>query len=92
MIYLTELLQLPVVGRAGRQLGRLGELALVPAEDPRRVAHFVLRSRKGRLAIPYNNVQESGPECLRLNVEVEELGEYSARDDQLLVTKDLLDQ
>ena len=92
MIYLTELLQLPVLDRAGRRLGRLCELALVPAEDARRVAQFVLRSRKRRLAIPYHNVQESGPECLRLNVEVEELGEYSARDDQLLVTKDLLDQ
>ncbi len=29
MIYLTELLQLPVVDRAGRRLGRLCELALL---------------------------------------------------------------
>lgn len=92
MIYLTELLQLPVLDRSGRRLGRLCELALVPAEDPRRVAQFVLRAGRRRLAVPYQGVQEVGPRGLRLAVGVEDLSEYSPRDDQLLVTKDLLDQ
>jgi len=92
MIYLTELLQLPVHDRAGRRVGRLCELALVPAEDPRRVAQFVLRAGKRRLAIPYNGVQEVGPRGLRLALSLEELSEFSPRDEQLLLTKDLLDQ
>ncbi len=92
MIYLTELLQLHVVDRSGRRIGRLAELALVPAQDPRLVAQFVLRSHRRRLAIPYSSVQQLTPEVLRLSVGLDELAEYSARDDQLLVTKDLLDQ
>ncbi len=92
MIYLTELLGLPVLDRAGRRIGRLSELALVPAEDPRRVAQFVLRARQRRLAIPYQSVQEVSLDALRISVGLEDLAEYSPRDDQLLMTKDLLDQ
>ena len=92
MIYLTELLRLPVLDSAGRPLGRLSEVAVVPAEDPKRVAQFVLRSRGRRLAIGHEAVQEVSLNAFRLSVPSEQLREFDPRDDQLLVTKDVLDQ
>lgn len=92
MIYLTELLRLPVVDSTGRRLGRLAELALVPAVDLRRVAQFVLRQGKRRLAILHRELKELSPNSMRLSVPLEELNDYKAGDDHLLVMKDLLDQ
>ena len=92
MIYLTEMLRLPVLDSSGRRIGRLSELALVPAEDGRRVAQFVVSSQKRRLAVPYQKVQEMTAEGLKISGDPEQLAAYVPADDQLLVTKDLLDQ
>ncbi len=92
MIYLTELLRAPVVDKSGRRVGRLCELALVPAEDPKRVSQFVVRSHRRRLAVPYGKIAEVSAAGVRLALNLEDLPEFSPRDDQLLVTKDVLDQ
>ena len=51
MIYLTELRRLPVVDSAGEPAGHVADVALIPAQDPRRVAQFVLRYRRRRLTV-----------------------------------------
>lgn len=93
MIYLTELLALPVTDDAGRLIGRLRDVALAPAEDPRRVAQFVVRTPDRRmLALQYNQVGEMSGKGLRALVPAGQLQSYTPHAEHLLVTKDLLDQ
>lgn len=96
MIYLTELLSLPVVDCEGRPVGRLQEVALAPGEDPRRVAQFLVRTPdRRRLAVNFDQVAQLSTEkagCLRTTVPAAELPAYTPRPEHLLVTKDLLDQ
>jgi magnesium transporter len=92
MTYLTELLRLPVIDENGRRIGRLAELAIVPAEDSRRVAGFVLRRRRRRLLIPYDAIHEVSAKAIRISTGADRLAEFYPRDDQLLITKDVLDQ
>lgn len=92
MIYLTELRRLPVVDSAGERAGHIVDLALVPAQDSRRVAQFVLRFRNRKLAVDCHDVKELSTARMRLAVKLADVRDYAPRDDQLLVTKDVLDQ
>jgi sporulation protein YlmC with PRC-barrel domain len=90
MIYLTELLATPVVDREGRRVGKLRDVALAPAEDPRRVSAFVVDFRGRRMTVNSGRATLTGGR-LQLNA-AEDLTAYTPRPEDLLVTKDLLDQ
>jgi len=97
VIYLTEILKLPVVDSDGRRAGKLREVALSPADDPRRVAQYVVTtSDRRRVAVPADQVASisiSRPQRrMQLNVPATALEDYAPRGEHLLVTKDLLDQ
>ena len=93
MIYLTELLSLAVTDSEGRFVGRLRDVALAPAEDPRRVAQFLVSTPdRRRLAVNYDQVAEVSGRHLRILIPAGQLLLYTPRGEHLLVTKDLLDQ
>lgn len=97
MLYLTEILSLPVVDSQGHRAGRLREVALAPGEDPRKVAQYVVATRdRRRVAVTADQVVSISigkpHREMRLNVPASALEDYAPRGEHLLVTKDLLDQ
>ncbi len=93
MIYLTELLSFAVVDSEGRPVGRLREVALAPADDPKRIAQFVVAGpHRRRLAVNHDQVAGMSGRRLRLLVGRNALSPYTPHAEHLLVTKDLLDQ
>lgn len=53
MVALTELLGAPVFDAAGKQCGRVREVALSPQEDRAKVAMLVVRTRQGDRLLPF---------------------------------------
>lgn len=92
MIYFTELRQATVYDSAGSRVGRIADLALVPAQDARRVGQFVLKSRSRRFAVSYREVGDISLQAIRLKIEAGKLNPYAPGDDELLIGKDVLDQ
>jgi flagellar motility protein MotE (MotC chaperone) len=85
------------VDSEGRRAGRLREVALAPAEDPRRVAQYVVSAGgRRRVAVADAQVQAISigrpQRRMQLNVPASALEDYTPRGEHLLVAKDLLDQ
>ncbi len=93
MIYLTEMLGLPVMDSQNNKVGHLREVALSPAEDSRRVAQFLVSTPgRGRVAVNFDQVAQLSGGGLRTLVPASALASYTPGGEHLLVTKDLLDQ
>ena len=87
---LSELLGLPVYDPAGR-VGRVREVALVPQEDPTRIAGLVVRTGDGDRLVPSDRL-ESVNGGVRASDSWKDWGQYSSSQGMLLLERDLLDQ
>ncbi len=94
MLYLTEILGLPVIDSSGKKVGKVTELAVAPVVQPSRVAMLLLKITKAKstIVVPFENVSAFLPEEIRLRVAREELKPFQPDDALLLLRKDLLDQ
>ncbi|MCZ6750781.1 MAG: CBS domain-containing protein [Acidobacteria bacterium] len=94
MLYLTEILGLPVIDSSGKKVGKVTELAVAPVVQPSRVAILLLKNTKGKptIAVPFETVSAFSPEEIRLRVAREELKPFQPDEALLLLRKDLLDQ
>ncbi|MBI4442029.1 MAG: magnesium transporter [Acidobacteria bacterium] len=94
MLYLTEILGLPVFDNAGHRAGRVAELAVFPAAEPRRVAMLLLKADKGKPAqtVPLNTVAALSLQRISLHVARQQLPIFQPNEALLLLRKDLLDQ
>jgi CBS domain-containing protein/sporulation protein YlmC with PRC-barrel domain len=93
MLHATELLGAATYDVQGNFVGRVRELFIEPAEQPNRVARFLLgRGKYQPLVARYDQVAFVAPGTMRLNVNEKALEEYHANEAWLAVQKDLLDQ
>jgi magnesium transporter len=90
-IALSDLLGLPVYDYESGRLGRVREVALVPQEDPTRIAAFIVRTPDGDRIV--------GTDLLRTvnggvhtSAHFDNLPKYSSGEGMLLLERDLLDQ
>ncbi len=93
MLHATELLGAEAYDAQGNFVGRVRELFIEPADQPNRVAHFLLgRGKYQPLVARYDQIAFAAPGSIRLNVGEKALEEYRPNEAWLAVQKDLLDQ
>ena len=90
ILYLTELLGLPVYDLKGRVLGRVKDAALVPLIDPARVDRYLLGGGLAWLTVRHDQVKRIGLDGIHLRDE--KLTPYHNDEYMLRLVRDLLDQ
>src|SRR5215467_10983915 len=89
----TELMGSKAYDAQGNYVGKVREFFVEPADQPNRVAHFLLaRGNFQPLVARYDQVAAIESGKLELNVPERALGTYEPNEGWLAVTKDLLDQ
>src|SRR5437667_4877039 len=90
LLFLTELLGLPVYDLKGRRIGRVRDGAVVPLVDPFRVDRFLIGAGSAWLTIRHDQCHSISLEGIRLSDEV--LTPYHDDEYMLRISRDLLDQ
>jgi len=93
MLHATEVLGGEAYDVQGNFVGRISELFIEPADQPNRVARYLLgRGKYLPLLARHDQVSSVAPGVIKLNVEEKELEHFHANEAWLAVRKDLLDQ
>ena len=94
MMYLTEILDLPVVDSSGERIGRVAEVAAAPADRPPRVLLLLLKNGKSQPSrvVPFEDVFSLSVEQVRLRIPRDQVQALQPDDSLLYLCKDLLDQ
>src|SRR5262244_4506549 len=93
MLYATELMGAKTYDSQGNYVGEIKEFFIEPADQPNRIAHYLLgRGRFQPLVARHDQVASVAPGTLRLNVNERLLDPYEPNEAWLAVQKDLLDQ
>jgi magnesium transporter len=93
MLHATELLGGEAYDAQGNFVGRVSELFIEPAEQPNRVARYLLgRGKYLPLLARHDQVSSVAPGVIKLNVEEKDLEHFHPNEAWLAVRKDLLDQ
>lgn len=90
LLFLTELLGLPVYDLKGRRIGRIRDAAIVPVADPFRVDRYLIGADGAWLTIRHDQVQSISLDGIRLSDEI--LIPYHDDEYMLRMVRDLLDQ
>src|SRR5580704_2834392 len=93
MLHATELLGGAAYDAQGNFVGRVSELFIEPADQPNRVACYMLgRGKYLPLLARYDQVSFVAPGVIKLKVEEKDLAHFHPNEAWLGVRKDLLDQ
>src|ERR1700758_2037507 len=93
MLYATELMGAKTYDAQGNYVGKIREFFIEPAEQPNRIAHYLLsRGSFQPLVARHDQVASVAPGTMRLSVNERLLEPYEPNEAWLAVQKDLLDQ
>lgn len=93
LMHATELLGGEAYDVRGNFVGRVRDLFIEPADQPNRIARYLLdRGKYLPLLANYTQIAFIAPGVIKLNVEERELEHYQPNEAWLAVRKDLLDQ
>lgn len=93
MLHATEVLGGEAYDAQGNFVGRVSELFIEPADQPNRVARYLLgRGKYLPLLARHEQISSVAPGMIKLNVEERELEHFQSNEAWLAVRKDLLDQ
>jgi CBS domain-containing protein/sporulation protein YlmC with PRC-barrel domain len=93
MLHATEVLGGEAYDVQGNFVGRISELFIEPADQPNRVARYLLgRGKYLPLLARHDQISSVAPGVIKLNVEERELEHFHANEAWLAMRKDLLDQ
>jgi sporulation protein YlmC with PRC-barrel domain len=93
MLHATEVLGGEAYDVQGNFVGRVTELFIEPADQPNRVARYLLgRGKYLPLLARHDQISSVAPGVIKLNVEEKELEHFHSNEAWLAVRKDLLDQ
>jgi CBS domain-containing protein len=93
MLYATELMGAKTYDAQGNYVGKIREFFIEPADQPNRIAHYLLsRGSFQPLVARHDQVASVAPGTVRLNVSERSLEPYEPNEAWLAVQKDLLDQ
>src|SRR5579864_3296639 len=93
MLHATEVIGGEAYDAEGNFVGRVTELFIEPADQPNRVARYLLgRDKYLPLLARHDQISTVAPGLIKLNVEEKELEHFHSNEAWLAVRKDLLDQ
>ena len=90
ILFLSELMGLPVYDLRRRRIGRIRDAAIVPLIDPFRVDRFLVGGGWAWLTVRYDQVESISTDGIRLSDE--NLTPYHDDEYMLRLVRDLLDQ
>jgi magnesium transporter len=90
ILYLTELLGLPVLDLKGRRIGVVKDAAIVPLIDPARIDRFLVGAGYTWLSIRHDQVRDIS--LAGIHLRDEQVTPYHADEYMLRMVRDLLDQ
>jgi CBS domain-containing protein len=90
ILFLTELIGLPVHDLRGRKIGAVRDAALVPLIDPARVDRYLIGGGWSWLTVRYDQIKSISLQGIHLKDEL--LTPYHADEYMLRLVRDLLDQ
>jgi CBS domain-containing protein len=91
MLYLANILNTPVTGKAGEAIGALADLIVRMGEDAYPpLSGLVVRDRRRRFFVPASHLAELGA-ATRLNSSTVDVQPFQRRDGEVLLGKDVLD-
>lgn len=90
LLFLTELVSLPVYDLRRRRIGRIRDAAIVPHLDPFRIDRFLVGGGWSWLSVRHDQIESITLEGIRLKDEV--LTPYHDDESMLRLVRDLLDQ
>lgn len=91
-IYISAVLNRPVISETGRELGRLWDLIITPGEAFPAVSHLLVK-RKGKvLSVPWPEVSLFNQFVVSVNARAAKPAPYIAREGEILVRRDILDK
>ncbi|MDA8219255.1 MAG: magnesium transporter [Dehalococcoidales bacterium] len=99
MVFLSHILNLPVIDVNGRRVGQLSDLVVVPGDTFPTISAIVVATGRGRLplhaggvVVPGGEVKELDRPAIRLSVSADEMSPYEPKEHELRVARDLLDK
>ena len=93
MLHATEVIGGEAYDAQGNFVGRVSELFIEPADQPNRVARYLLgRGKYLPLVARHDQISSVAPGMIKLNVEERDLEHFHSNEAWLAVRKDLLDQ
>src|SRR5882724_4915654 len=90
LLFLTELLGLPVYDLKGRRIGRVRDSAVLPVVDPFRVVRYLIGAGPAWLTVRHDQIRSISLDGIRLSDEL--LTPYHDDEYMLRISRDLLDQ
>jgi magnesium transporter len=90
LLFLTEMLGLPVYDLKGRRIGRVRDGAVVPLVDPSRVDRYLIGAGPAWLTVRHDQIESISLDGIRLNDEL--LVPYHDDEYMLRISRDLVDQ
>lgn len=94
MLYLTEILEMPVYDVSGKKIGRVAEVAAASSDQPPRVTRLLLKNGKDvpARAVSFDEVSSLSGDAVRLRISGDQVQPFQPDDSLLFLRKDLLDQ
>lgn len=90
--FLSAVMHKPVIDRAGRRLGRLSDLLMVPGEPLPVVSHLVIRQGHSLFLLPWAEVTMFNPVAVSARSGLGALSPYAPGDEDVLMGRDILDK
>jgi len=91
-IYISAVLNRPVISETGRELGRLWDLIITPGEVFPAVSHLLVKRKSKVLSIPWPEVSLFNQFVVSVNARAAKPAPYIAREGEILVRRDILDK
>lgn len=92
-IYLSSVIGRSVINNKGETLGILRDLIMIPGDVFPEVSHIVIKSRKGKMSLPWSEVTLFTHVVISVTgIKPPDLKPYEYADGEILVRRDLLDK
>jgi magnesium transporter len=92
VVALSELLGSPVYSATGSRCGRVREVAVVPQDDPSRLAQLVVKTRQGKRLLDTSSIVAVDAHGLHTSMPAAKWPASNGAEGMLLLERDLLDQ
>lgn len=91
-VFVSEVLEKPVLDAAGQELGRVKDFIVSPAEIFPKVSSIVVKGRHGPVIIPWEKVAFFNKKFLSLNAPLKEIKPDEVHETDILISRDILDK
>lgn len=92
LVYLTELLNKPIIDAQGETVGQISDLAITTGEIFPRVSSIAFPKDKKSFVLPWQYVKEFTPQHIKLGVGKNEFHSAYLQPNEILLSRDLLDR